>query len=259
MGIDLFTFTAQVINLIVLLFLLRKFLYIPVLKAVDERQKIISAELNSAKNARRRADLLVREYETKMQKLEAQKQEILIIVKEQAERLSAQLQAEAKQQYKKSQQQWKERLISEQNNFDAALQKMVAEHFNRFAQKALREMAGTEINDLMLAQLKERILHLPAKENKDYAAAFAAKKGITIECAKPLSAENKADLETFLRTQWNLPDKFKFTYVISPELLGGLALQADEQRIEWSLNGYLQDFRKNMNDEILQLLTKGEK
>lgn len=258
MGIDLFTFTAQVINLIILLFLLRKFLYIPVLKAVDERQKLISAELNSAKNARRRAELSAREYENKMQELETQKQTILLQAKEQAEKLSKQLQSDAKKQYQKSQKQWKERLLSEQDNFETALQKTVAEHFNRFAQKALQEMAGAEVNNLMLQQLKEKIKRTTLRERADFANAFSGKK-IVIESAKTLSTESKKDLETFLHQQWNLPENLKFSYVTNPELISGLALQAQEQRIEWSLSGYLQDFRKNMNDEILQLLTKGER
>ena len=41
MSIDLFTFFAQIFNLLLLLYLLRRFLYLPVLKAVDERQKFI--------------------------------------------------------------------------------------------------------------------------------------------------------------------------------------------------------------------------
>ena len=39
MGIDLFTLIAQIINLVILLYLLRRFLYIPVLKAVEQRQQ----------------------------------------------------------------------------------------------------------------------------------------------------------------------------------------------------------------------------
>ena len=259
MGIDLFTFVAQVINLIILLFLLRKFLYIPILKAIDERQRIIASELNSAEMARKKAELSAKEYADKMQELEVQKQEILFKVKLQAEKLSENLQQEAKQQYKKSQKQWNNRLLSEQNNFENALQKLIAQHFNNFAQNALKEMAGTDVNGIIIKYFLEKIEKLSARENKDFAEAFNRNKSIYIESANSLSKDIKNNLEVLLHKQWNLPDSIKFIYIIKPDLISGISIQTGEQRIEWSLNGYLEEFRKNMNNEILQLLTKGEK
>ncbi|HVX26062.1 MAG TPA: hypothetical protein VHB70_06955 [Parafilimonas sp.] len=48
MQIDWFTVLAQVINFLVLVFLLKRFLYKPVLNAIDTREKRIAAQLNDA-------------------------------------------------------------------------------------------------------------------------------------------------------------------------------------------------------------------
>jgi F-type H+-transporting ATPase subunit b len=49
MKINWFTVIAQIINFFVLVWLLRRFLYKPVLKAIDERENKIASELKDAK------------------------------------------------------------------------------------------------------------------------------------------------------------------------------------------------------------------
>ena len=49
MGIDTFTLVAQIINLVILIWLLKRFLYTPILKAVDARQAKIAERLNTAR------------------------------------------------------------------------------------------------------------------------------------------------------------------------------------------------------------------
>ncbi len=48
MPIDWFTVAAQVINFLILVWLLKRFLYKPILAAIDEREKGIAAQLASA-------------------------------------------------------------------------------------------------------------------------------------------------------------------------------------------------------------------
>ena len=55
MGIDLVTLIAQIINLVVLIWLMKRFLYQPVLKMISERQALIDAEIKKAHQARQEA------------------------------------------------------------------------------------------------------------------------------------------------------------------------------------------------------------
>ena len=48
MSIDWFTVAAQIINFLILVWLLKKFLYKPVLTAMDNRQQKVKAELEQA-------------------------------------------------------------------------------------------------------------------------------------------------------------------------------------------------------------------
>ena len=66
MGIDWVTFFAQIVNLIVLVLLLKKFLYRPILNAVDKRQAEILNRVNGAKKSELEALAQLKEYEDKL-------------------------------------------------------------------------------------------------------------------------------------------------------------------------------------------------
>ena len=106
MQIDWWTLIAQIINLVILLFLLRKFLYIPVLKAVEARQKLIADELQEAAVAKRKAQELTVKCTERLADIEAQKQNILAKANVDAEQLAQNLMQEAQQQYQNARQQW---------------------------------------------------------------------------------------------------------------------------------------------------------
>lgn len=258
MEIDLFTFIAQIINLLILLFLLRKFLYLPVLKAVAARQQAVADELQAAEEAQKRAQITVKACEKQSQKLEAQKQEILQQAHAEADDLSAELMARAQDEYAAAQQQWRRRLLAEQDSFEHTMQKAVTIQFNRFAQKALRQIADADINDRATDCLIKQLEDLPAAKKADYAADFHNKKRIEIQAAAPLSEKNQHKLEQYLRNTWQLPASTQFVFTVNEELICGLSILADEQLISWNLEEYMREFGHNLKQEATQFLNRGK-
>jgi F-type H+-transporting ATPase subunit b len=63
MSIDWFTFTAQVVNFLILIWLLQRFLYGPILRVMAERQKYIADRFASAEAAQADAAAKQQEYE----------------------------------------------------------------------------------------------------------------------------------------------------------------------------------------------------
>lgn len=257
MSIDLFTLVAQVINLIILLFLLRKFLYLPVLKAVDERQKFIASELNKASSAHRQAQELERICQQKIMEIDVQKQEILGKTQAEAQALSEKLSAEAKAEFVQAKKNWQKRLQTEQKTFDLAIQNLIVEHFRTFATDALKQMADVNLNDLIADKLKEKILALSAVKKEQFAQAYQNKKLIVVQSAKKMTTDNQKNLKKFLMEQFALNDDIKFNFMVNNELVCGIAIQAEEQLIAWNLAGYLEEFQKNMDNEVSQLINRG--
>lgn len=257
MGIDLFTLAAQVINLIILLFLLRKFLYIPVLKAVEARQKLIADELASAAQARASAQKEEAKCAAKLREIETQKQAVLDKVQKEAQQLAAKLGEEAQVQYKQSQQKLNEKLKAEHRNFDVSVQSLVVKYFEQFADNALKQIADADLNVLAVRQFMQKMMALSDSEKKSFAAAYSVQKVIVIKSAKVLPDEMKKNLENLLKQELKLKDSTIFEYTMAEELICGLSVASGEQMISWNLQSYLQEFRNNLNKEVVKILNRG--
>lgn len=257
MGIDLFTLIAQIINLVILLYLLRRFLYIPVLKAVEQRQNLIENELNEAAETSKKAHDLELKCLQKMSEIEVEKQAILANVQQEAENLSVKLSHEAKKQFEDDKKLWKSKLKAEQKTFELAIQELIVEHFRTFAIDALHQMADVKLNDLIIEKLKDKILSLSTKKRLEFSEAYKQKKEINIQSAEKLTLDKQKSLQSFITEQFGLSDKIKFKFTLNPDLVCGVSIQAEEQLISWNLANYLEEFRKNMDDEVVQLINRG--
>lgn len=254
MQIDWWTFIAQIINLIILLFLLRKFLYIPVLKAVEKRQKLIADELNKAAVARRKADELSIECEKKLAQIDVQKQEILSKSRANAEKFAQELMIEAQEQYKDSVKTWKDKLLSQQKTYANTLRILIADYFARFADRALSQMADEHLNDLFVAKFIEQLQNIPIEKKQSMIAAFEDNNTITVQSSQQLSPANIQQLQQALSTNLQLSQDISLIQEINSELICGIALQAGEQLISWNLADYLHTFQQQMNEDMQQLL-----
>ena len=257
MQIDWWTFIAQIINLVILLFLLRKFLYKPVLKVVEARQKTIADELNQAATERQKAARLTKEFERKTEQIERQKQEVLAAAHKEAEELTNQLTAQAHAEYQHERQSWQQKLRKEQKTFDLAVQNSVAENFTLFAEQALQQMADTNLNTMIVNCFKKKIQNMSEPEKTALHEALKSTAKIEIQTAQSLSSKECQDVQDLLIKELSLPSNTAFGVVIHPELICGIAIQAGEKLVSWNLSGYLQDFKQQTDAQMQQLLKKG--
>ena len=77
MLIDWFTVIAQIINFLILMWLLKRFLYKPILQAVDARDKKIKAQLQEAEQKMQQATTERKTYEQKNAEFDQQRQAML--------------------------------------------------------------------------------------------------------------------------------------------------------------------------------------
>ena len=99
MLIDWFTVAAQLVNFLILLWLLKRFLYQPVLKALDEREKKIAAELEHAANVEAEAAHEKTEWQKKNAGFEEQRQLMLKQTTDEAATQRSKLLDKAREEY----------------------------------------------------------------------------------------------------------------------------------------------------------------
>ncbi len=97
-GINPILLLAQVVNFLVLLFILKKFLYKPILKVLEERKKKIEESLKNAEEIEKRLLETEEEKDKVLLKASSEAQKLLDDTKKELEAMKTEMELRAKQQ-----------------------------------------------------------------------------------------------------------------------------------------------------------------
>ncbi|MGD8758265.1 MAG: F0F1 ATP synthase subunit B, partial [Deltaproteobacteria bacterium] len=128
MLIDWFTVIAQIINFLVLVYLLKRFLYKPIIKAMDERERRISGRLEEAEKREDQARHELERYQKKNKEIDGRRQVLLNQIKEDAEVQRKALIDQARDQVEGVRANWHEALEREKDAFLQDLRERTGRH-----------------------------------------------------------------------------------------------------------------------------------
>jgi F-type H+-transporting ATPase subunit b len=157
MLIDWFTVAAQMVNFLILAWLLKRFLYRPVLKALDEREKKIADELNGAELVRQEAAREKKEWQQKNSDFEQQRALILTRAGEEGEERRQTLLEQARKEYGQLQENLQESLRRQRADLDQESSLAIRSEAFSVAGKILQELAGVSIEARMVQLFCERL------------------------------------------------------------------------------------------------------
>ena len=258
MGIDLVTLIAQIINLLVLIWLLKRFLYRPVLNMIKERQELIDEQINRAKQVKQNALAEEAEYQKKVAAFDAERNEMFKQMQNQVDDLREKLTLEAKQDVAHLRQAWKNELEQEKQAFDISIQNAIVQNFKLFASDALKDMAGVELNALVIKKFKERVEKMPVAQRDQIIQNASSAKQITVLTDTRLDTPVKEDLQKFLISTFDLKKQpVKINFKVDENLICGIQVQAGEQVTSWNLQNYLEAFENNMDAAFNELIHQG--
>ena len=86
MLIDWFTVTAQIVNFLILVYLLKRFLYQPIVRHMNEREEKIANRLQQASDKRAEAQRQIDEFQHKQEEIEQQSAQKLEKAEEEAQK-----------------------------------------------------------------------------------------------------------------------------------------------------------------------------
>jgi F-type H+-transporting ATPase subunit b len=264
--IDWFTVIAQIVNFLILVWLLKRFLYRPILTALDAREKRIAATLAAADEKKREAEEERDEFRQKNDEFERQRSVLLNRASEEAHAERQELIAAARMDADNLRAQRIEALKREYEDLKAALSHRLGAEVFAIARKVLADLADTtldaHITDTFIKHLralspeeKGRLAStarlpapaLPATPAMT-AAAAAETAGILIRSAFDLPATQqnavKAAIKEILETE--IPVRFE----ARPDLISGIELIASGHKVSWNIAGYL----ASLEEEIGKLL-----
>jgi len=250
MLIDWFTVVAQVINFLVLAWLLKRFLYHPIIQAIDAREERIAAELADADAKRAEADRQCEEFRIKNAEFDKQRTARMneVAARAKAERvrlLEALVQESDELRGKLQSTVKKEQLVLKQ-----ALSQRAREEVFAIARKTLTDLAGTSLEARMVELFIERLGELNDKSRAELKSAFSAStQPLQVQTAFPLQEDQRARIELAVKEVLGEQKQIQFT--TNAELIGGIEMSTNGQVIAWSIADYLSSLAESV-DQLLQ-------
>jgi F-type H+-transporting ATPase subunit b len=252
MIIDWYTIIFQIINFMVLVFLLRLFLYKPIIKAMDEReQKIIERE-EEAGRRESEAEVTVNNFKQKSEDLEHRKTEILDKAHAAAEEEKQKLVDQARQEVDKTRQRWADAFEKEKETFIIELRRRIGQQSCTVARKCLKDLADSKLEDLAGNLFLQKIGELSAEEVKKLSEALEKGEAkVVLKSAFELAGNYGEQLQLALKK--TLPAKAAeliLTYRKDPDLICGLELETGGYQLSWNVDSYI----GKVEEEILKEL-----
>lgn len=218
------TFVLEIINFLVLVWVLKRFLYKPVLGVIAERRRVIEDKLAEAKKLQQEALELENQYKNRLARWEKEKQQA-------KDQLSQELSRERNQQLKGLQDQLAlERQKSSNANERRRLESLRnIEHqallqSAEFAARLLESVSGPELEARMLSLALDNLLNLDqGKKDAISKGAQESAEDANVETAYPLTTEQKQQLQQAI--DHIAGRSVTLAYTENPELVAGLLIK----------------------------------
>jgi len=245
MQLDWFTVAAQVVNFAVLVYLLKRFLYAPVTRAMALRQQRVTQQLREAEQreaaARAQADALAVERADLSQRRAAMLEAARTEAEAERARLFERVQAEARE---------REALLraeieSDQARFAQRLRDESARWASGALARALADLADAPLESAVVRGFLHRIASLSDAD----ASALAAEAGgspLQVQTAFPLEASQRESIRQALRGRLGVETEFS----VRPDPICGIELATDGLRVAWSVRGYLEGLEDRRGETL---------
>jgi len=256
MLIDWFTVGAQALNFIILVWLLKRFLYKPILNAVDAREKRIAAELADADAKKAEAHKERDEFQRKNEEFDQQRAALLSKVTDETNAERQRLLDDARKAADALSAKREEAMRSDANNLNQAIRSRAEREVFAIARKALTDLATASLEERMGEVFTRRLRALDGKAKESLGKALnTASEPALVRSAFALPAEQRAAIQKALNETFSAEVHVRFE--TAPALVSGVELTANGQKVAWSIADYLTSLEKGVG-ELLKEKDKPE-
>lgn len=256
MTLDWFTVVAQIINFAVLVALLYRLLYGPIVKAMKEREETIATRLREAEDLQRQAEEERTRFEQQNAELDAQLGQRLAEMEEEVDDRRRELVEAARNEVDDLKRQWEESLQREREKFVDELERRISNEVFSIARHALGDMADVELERQVVRAF---LRHIRSENNQAWqtfkASLSEARPVVVVRSAFELPEEMQQAIEMAMRNGSDATERepertLHVRFTTKPDLVAGIELQAQSTIAAWNLRDYLQA----MEDRVFAML-----
>ncbi len=249
MLIDGFTVAAQIINFLVLIFLLRRFLYGPITRVMQEREAKIAAQLAEAENLKQVALHETETFRQEREALQNQRERLIVEAREEAEALRRELVKKAREEIDDARASWHKTVEAEKHAFLQEVRQRIGRLVYTISRRALADLADADLEQRMIAVLTRRLQGLDEPERKIMAESIR-KSGhkVIVRTAFEVQDETRQKLLQVLRRDFS--DEVYLQSELSPDLLCGIEVIVQDHKLAWTCDDYLASLETSLFDTL---------
>lgn len=243
MSIDWITVAAQIANFLVLVWLLKRFLYRPILDGIDAREAEITERMQTAMRAKEKADAAETAFRDQLSALQFKQSEMTDTAREKAEQQRDALLAEAHDRLEQERISWEKYLSEEGQKYTGKLHRAGAGALLSLTRKALIDLADETLESRMAHQLTKQMK--PMVSDLRRAAGHFTEAVVTSHTPLPTSVQDEMTMEV----QAVFP-KVSLRFEMDAEQAPGLVLRLGGAQLAWTVDSYIDGLNKLMEEQL---------
>jgi F-type H+-transporting ATPase subunit b len=245
MLIDWFTVGAQAVNFLILVWLLRRYLYRPVLTAIDAREKTIAAKIENAALQETKAQAASEELQKRNEAFDREREALMHKARDEGAAERQRLIEAARRDSELLRSKLKQALTAERAELGRQLSLRTQVEVFAVARKALSDLAGVNLEDRIIEVFIGRLRGLSEKQSLALAGATltgaalqaAPARIVLVRTAFAPSAEARAKTDAALRECIGANIAVRFE--TSSDTVCGIEITVDGVKLAWSVADYL--------------------
>ncbi len=250
MLINWFTVGSQALNFLMLVWLMKHFLYKPVLNAIDAREKKIAGEIADANAKKTEAQKEQDEFKKKNEDFDQERAALLKKAVEEAKVERTRLMGEAHTEADDLRTKRQEALQNEQKSLSSEISRKAQNQIFAITRKALTDLASVSLEERMVDTFIHRMGDLKIDEGKALKVSVdSTSDPLIIRSAFELPPAQKTAVESALKNVFGVTHPLQFN--TDPNLVSGIECTVNGQKIAWTISDYLTSLKKSL-DEVLK-------
>lgn len=242
MEINWLIFFAQIVNFLILVAVLQRFLYGPIVRAMDRREQKISDRLQAAEKQRQEAEAEAAQYRQMQQEFAAEREAMFSQLKAEVEQTRKALMQNIREEVDNTSRRWQEGIKRQQDAFMLELRHRASVQVQSAIRRALIDLANVDLEQQIIEAFIERIENL----NECAIASLNHNSNPILVCSSfDIPEETMPKIIQAVRDK--IPSHINLEFETEPDLICGIELRASGYKLAWSVANYLDRLEESLS------------
>ncbi len=257
MNINWSTVFFQIINFLIIVWILKKYLFKPVLSSMDNREKTIQNRLKEAMAEKQLAEKEKKKFEEKIKSLEKSKSSIIADAYKKADAEYSTLRKTFNAEMLGKRKAFEEQIITEREFLRNSIRDLAGKTILKTVSDALINLANTDVQTLILNNFIEKLKNKELEKIDELKKFYKKNSSIIISSSFEINQKQQAEILHEFSFLLGVKE-VKASFELDPSILCGIEIACQPLLISYGLNTYITALQKNLDDGLAEL-TKTQK